>query len=657
MAGKSKRKSDAFPLPKKWMPWIFLALSFLLYLNTVQHGFVLDDAIVITENKFTKQGIEGWSGILTKDTFFGFFQKEGKDQLVAGGRYRPFSLLFFSLIYEVAGDQPTVYHFFNLLFYGFLVVLLYLWLLRLFKKKKYRYWMASLATLIFAVHPVHTEVVANIKGMDEIFALLFSIVTALWVLRDLDQKNSKILSQLMAALFFFMGLMSKENTITFLAIIPLSVYLFRGRKWRPALLSISGPLLATLVFLGIRFSVLGSSFGEAPLELMNNPFLKWTGENYVRMGFLEKYPIILYSLGMYLWLFVFPHPLSHDYYPLEIPQTSFSDPFVLLSLFLYALLATAIFYFWKSKPWISFGVLIFLSSLSIVSNIVFPVGTNMSERFLFMPSVGLSLLAGGALMQLRRRSALLLIFTGLITFFFSIKTISRNTVWKDNYTLFTTDVQNSDNSAKLQNAAAGALIDRSVRLDGAEKEASLRRAIDHLKRARELHPTYKSPNLLLGNAYFYLGQHEKAVEYFNKALQQDPNFADAKLNLALSQRELNKFDKCISLLKSLTDEPRVSSKAKAQLLISYEEAGKAMGKQGRLQEAFEYFKTGLDNGGDPAKFNYFLGITSAQLRNLEKAKEFLQEAKKHPIDKDNQQNVDNALNRVISDLKNGEVNE
>lgn len=657
MSEKTKRKTDTFPLPRKWVPWMLFALSVVLYLNTIGHEFVLDDAIVITENKFTQKGIEGWPGILTKDTFFGFFQKEGKDQLVAGGRYRPFSLLFFSLIYEFTGDHPMVFHLFNLLFYGILVVLLYQWFLDLFGKKKYRYWIATLSALIFAVHPVHTEVVANIKGMDELFALLFAVLAARWTLKGIDQKTTVLQAQLLAGLFFFIGLMSKENTITFLAVIPLSVNFFRGRHLKSSLHSMAGPLIATLVFLGIRFSILGSGFGEAPLELMNNPFLKWTGDAYVRMDFLEKGPMILYSLGMYLWLFIVPHPLSHDYYPLEIPPTSFSDPVVLLSLLAYTLLITGVIYFWKRKSWLSFGLLFFLVCLSIVSNIVFPVGTNMSERFLFMPSVGLSIVAGGALMQLRNRTALLTTLTLLIAVLFSYKTISRNAVWKDNFTLFTTDVNTSENSAKLQNAAAGALIDHSVKLEEAEKTSALSRAIEHLKKAKEIHPTYKSPNLLMGNAHFYLGQYDKAIGFYKKALAQDPDFADARLNLALSYRALNNFDECIALLKALEDEPRVAQKAKAQLLLSYEEAGKDMGKSGQLDKGFDYFQTGLNSGGDPAKFNYFLGITSAQMGNLVKAEQYLEEAKNHPMDLDNQQNVEKTLARIISDLKKAEGNE
>ena len=71
----------------------FLLLSFLLYGNTLNHEYTQDDAIVIYDNMFTEQGIEGIPGILKYDTFYGFFKEAGKAKLVSGGRYRPFTLI------------------------------------------------------------------------------------------------------------------------------------------------------------------------------------------------------------------------------------------------------------------------------------------------------------------------------------------------------------------------------------------------------------------------------------------------------------------------------------------------------------------------------------------------------------------------------------
>ena len=75
--------------------------SFLLYANTFAHEYAQDDAIVITDNMYTQDGIKGIPGLLNKDTFFGFFKVEGKAALVAGGRYRPFSLITFAIEQEI----------------------------------------------------------------------------------------------------------------------------------------------------------------------------------------------------------------------------------------------------------------------------------------------------------------------------------------------------------------------------------------------------------------------------------------------------------------------------------------------------------------------------------------------------------------------------
>lgn len=145
--------------------WLIFLFGFMLYANTFQHEFVLDDAIVFSENNFTKAGINGWRGIFSKDTFYGFFQQDGKEQLVAGGRYRPFSLATFALEVSLFGVQPTSGHIINALLYGILGIILFKCLVLL----RIEGGLALAITLLFMSHPLHTEVVANIKGRDEIF--------------------------------------------------------------------------------------------------------------------------------------------------------------------------------------------------------------------------------------------------------------------------------------------------------------------------------------------------------------------------------------------------------------------------------------------------------------------------------------------------------
>jgi len=286
-------------------------------------------------------------------------------------------------------------------------------------------------------------------------------------------------------------------------------------------------------------AVIGNQVGDAPLELMNNPFLKLEGNKYVHFTFGEKMATIFYTLGKYIQLLFLPHPLTHDYYPRHIEMKTFGDLSVLASLLIYVSLLVVGIKLALRKNLIGFSILFYLITLSIVSNLIFPIGTNMSERFLFMPSVGFCLLAAYFLSKLSRNTALIIV--GLVMVGFGYKTITRNMVWKDNFTLFTTDINVSKNSAKLCNAVGGDMIRvYSESKDENLKKQKLTEAIGYLNRAVEIHPIYKNAYLLMGNAYFYLKDYAKSVEAYQNALKIDPQYKDAVNNLSISLRDLGR---------------------------------------------------------------------------------------------------------------------
>ena len=575
---------------------LLVCIAFLLYANTLNHEYTQDDAIVIYDNMFTTKGVSGFSGILTNDTFYGFFKEEGKAKLVSGGRYRPLTLLMFALEWQIFGNNPFIGHLFNLLYFALLVLILYELLALLFKQKmdvQKRYLLSFIAALIFAVHPIHTEVIANIKGRDEIISLLFSLLTFWFVLKAIDR--NKIILMLPGMVFFLLGMLSKENAITFLAVIPLGVFLFRDISIKKNLFLTSGLLISAIVFLLIRTNVLGLDFGGKSLELMNNPFLKIEGSKYVDFSFQEKISTIIFTLGKYIQLLLFPHPLTHDYYPRQISIMSFSDWRVMLSFMAY--LGMVIFGFVKMKkfPVIAFGIFFFIMTISIVSNILFPIGTNMSERFIFMPSVGFALIAAWLLIQLKEKRSWLFSFI-LITVItlFSAKTFTRNMVWKNDFTLFTTDVKTSGNSAKVLNAAGGSLVTEAIREQNPQKqEKMLREAVGYLKRAIEIHPNYKNAYLILGNAQFYLKQYVDAIQSFERTLTIDPNFKDARNNLAICYREAGKY-----YGQEKNDIPNALlylEKAYQEMPNDYETVrlmGIAYAYSGNNEKALEYFLKG-----------------------------------------------------------------
>jgi hypothetical protein len=228
---------------------LIFAVAFLLYANTLTHGFVLDDAIVITDNMYTQQGVKGVGGILSKDTFFGFFKVEGKETLVSGGRYRPMTLVIFAFLYQLVGASPFIFHFLTVLLFAATCVLFYHTLLLLFggASNDRAALLAWLAAVLFAVHPIHTEVVANIKGCDEIVTLLGSLATLYFVVKAYDTGLSKW--KILAGITFFLACLSKENAAAFVVIIPLALWFFRnpGENGKPSVMSLSMPVFAAFL--------------------------------------------------------------------------------------------------------------------------------------------------------------------------------------------------------------------------------------------------------------------------------------------------------------------------------------------------------------------------------------------------------------------------
>ena len=555
---------------------ILAALAAVLYANTLGCDYTWDDAIVITNNDFTKSADFG--NIFTKDTFHGFFKQ--KKNLVAGGRYRPLTLAMFAVEYQIM-ESPFLGHLMNILWYALTGIVLYLVLLKLINPER-RYdlklWFIPLvASLLFMTHPIHTEVVSNIKGRDEIITLLGALAALYFALRAYYEKNN--LWMLLSGVVFFLGLLAKENAITFLAVVPLAFYFFTKADFLQIAKYTLPLVVAAAAFLMIRFNILGADFGTTSTDLMNNPFMKVENGLWVDFTLAERLATIMFTLGKYLQLLVAPITLTHDYYPRQVGIMSFADWRVILSLLAYVGMGVyALMRMFRARPQplkgshptkpnerggsplgvrgargegqniIAFGILFFLITLSIVSNIVFPIGTNMSERFMFMPSVGFALVVAALLWwlanyfnkkEIRSIADLkgVMAIVGVILILFSVKTIHRNLAWKDNFTLFSTDIKTSNNSAKLLNAMGGELTARSLLLENtSQKNAMLAEAIGYLKQAVEIHPTYANAYLLLGNAHNYSKQYDPAIEYYKKSEQYKSNYKEAMNNMAITYR-------------------------------------------------------------------------------------------------------------------------
>ena len=528
---------------------VLLGLSILLYANTLSHDFALDDAIVITDNMHVQKGWAGLMDIFNKDTFHGFF-KTDKQGLLEGGRYRPFTLAMFAVELSVFGKSPFWGHLFNLLWYALTGVVLYLLSSGLFAyrwNKILSAWLAFAVALIFIAHPLHTEAVANIKGRDEIMALLGCLAALYFSLRSYHSKE--IGWEALAVLAFLIGIFSKENAITFLAVVPLTYWFFTDASVGKIIRHTAPFLVVAVVFLLIRSAVLPNvQIGTVSRELMNNPFLKLEGTQYVPFTGAEKQATVFYTLGKYLQLFLAPYPLTHDYYPMQIPRMDWSKPASILSFLLYLGMGIYGVMGLRKKSPIAYGFLFYLSTLSIVSNLFLVVGTNMSERLVFMPSVGLciALVAGlaalfyGTKLPQTLRPQSLLVSIGAVALVFGGLTIMRNPAWKNNLTLFRTDAKTSVNSAKVHNALGGQLVSdaEKIKKDSLKSTPLLEEAAISLQRAVELYPGYKDAFFLLGTCNIHLKKYPEAVKYLEGAYSLNASDTNTVNNLTVAYRLL-----------------------------------------------------------------------------------------------------------------------
>ncbi|NQY66205.1 MAG: glycosyltransferase family 39 protein [Flavobacteriales bacterium] len=510
--------------------YILFILGCLLYVNTVSFDYTLDDKIVITHNQFTKQGFAGISDILSTDLFVGFYGK--KKDLVAGGRYRPLSLITFAIEYELFGEVPSISHFFNMLLNALTGPLLLAILFRLFKTEQ-RKWLLSMPfviCLLFVAHPLHTEVVANIKGRDEILSLLFSFGTLFYTLKFLEERKTKY--AIISSILFFLAFLSKENTIIFLAIIPLIIYFLTNKSIKENFIAISPLFIVALGYIIFRYQLLGSPSMGAHGGLMNDPF---TGAIPS-----DKYATILYTLGLYFKLVFIPHPLTHDYYPFHIPIIRWNDARAYISLFTYCFLLIFTLAGIRKKSIYSLSILIFLSGLSLASNFIFPIGTFMNERFMHVALLGGCIVIAHWILNILPKyikdpilqskiqiGILVIIMIGL-----SGKTIARNYAWESDHSLFMTDVVTSPNSAKVNMSAGASMIELARNTEDLEqKRIAIDKAIGYLERSIEIYPTYSNSWLLHGNALYEIGDYKEAVKKYDYAAGIHFNYVDALQNL------------------------------------------------------------------------------------------------------------------------------
>ena len=543
-----------------WQPdfrWAYIFLfifAILLYVNTRNHEFAFDDSVVITGNKYTKEGFSGIKTLATQDLFYGIY---GKSLDLEGGRWRPLTLVMFAIEYQFFGNNAAPYHYINILLYGITAIVLFMTLLEIFVFSHLSRGrgaggevLAFITTLLFIAHPIHTEVVANIKSRDEIVSFLFLCLVLFNMFRFIRTKKNKFI--LYSIVCYFTALLSKESGITFIAIIPLALFCFAGKNIKQSFLLTLPFLITAVIYLVVRTHLVGSIGDRESKDLTDNPFLALNFPGLpVPIPFLSKLATISWILLKYLLLLIFPHPLTSDYGFNQIPAISFLDPKAIISVLVYlGLFGWAISVLLKEikimkqkehqpstinhQPSLifSFSILYFLFTISIVSNLFFLVGTTMGERFAYISSLGICLALASLFIKffkwdssvLRNPSSAIKLYPLLLLLVpYSYKTITRNPAWKNNQTLFTADVKTSTGSANAHYYFANTMFTDHINDDPSPKRDSLfTEAKKEFRTAMQINPYFHYCYYNIGLIWEKMGQPDSAIVYQQKTIHLKP---------------------------------------------------------------------------------------------------------------------------------------
>lgn len=588
--------------------YIFILIPvfcFILYGNSLKNGYVLDDFSVIKDNFLTTRGTEAIPDLMKTSYRYGYLS-------VNDGLYRPLSLISFALEWEIFGENTLVGHLINVLLYALCGWVLYTVLNRIDS------WKNSikplLVVLLFLAHPLHTEVVANIKSRDELFCFLFCFLSLREGLKYVDKPSA--LSLLLVAVYGTLAMFSKESSILLAAYFLLLTYWIQGKKFKEQIPVFGTIIFVSLIYLMARNSVLDSVKGIQTVSSVDNP-LSGVSDFSIRLltgSFL---------LMKYFFHLLLPYPLIYDY--------SYNSISIIKDFNLYgalSLLGVTALLFWGIKSWLQkeslgFSILFFLGSLFLFSNMALLIGALYAERFAFFAVLpfSIALTEGAALLQSKAGKSVLYGLTGILLLIYSGITIARNPDWKDNETLYRHDLPLQPNSAKTHYYLGNELI-KSVapaEKDSVKKIQLFYEAIAHLQDALKIYPKYPDGLTQIGVGYYKMNRFNEAGGYFEKALNIDPNNKVALNNLASILFNQNKIEDALTTYqKVLQLDPN--------FVDAWLNIGSCYGMLKNYPKAIESFERCLALAPNNEKANRFMSITYGFMGDKAKADEFLKKA-------------------------------
>ncbi len=538
--------------------WLLpVALSGILYLNSLKGGFFWDDRGVILENP----AVKSWGSSLS--TFRpGYWLTEHPG---SKGQYRPLRNLTFTFDYSLWSNRPAGYHFTNYLLNLAAVGLICLAARELFLSET----AALFSGLVFAFHPMHAETVNFIKNRSDILCLILLLASLYAFMKG---RKGVSLAAYIAALF------AKELAVAY----PFVLLFLAGREGKGSVFKRTLPYFipaAGLLALKLLYLKVPAGLAEA------NPLLAGAG----------PLRLVASTLTQYFYLLFFPFKLELDR-RLDLLSGPASPAFLFFALF------------WAAVAWVLYkrrpagaGVYLFSAAwiflfLGPVSNLVPLAARPVAEQRLYVPSAGVAFLLGGFLAALYGGLGAYRKYAGAalaaLLLFFGYMIMARNALWADEIRFWAQALRENPGRA-YDNLAAGLM--RAGAYSEAEKV--------YLQLLRRF-PGNSSIYANLGVLAQAKGDVKGAIGYFTEASRLEPGSAELRMNLGSMYLLSGDRAKARALyLEAAALNPRSPG--------VYTNLGVLAAGEGKARQAAEYFRKAVDL--DPDQIEARLNLANAYM--------------------------------------------
>lgn len=467
---------------------ILLAFGFLAYFNTLFNGFVWDDEEQILNNQII-HSLFNIQYIFSGATF-----NSGGGALT-GWFFRPLLTFSYMLNFSIWGANAFGYHLFQLTFHIINGMLLFKILQRLTLSKTPLILLNALISIIFVVHSGIAEGVNYIAALGEVMYTFFGLIA---IFINIPRQGTKFSLKKGITTFgcLFLALLFKESAIV---IFPLLIVLLILYKSTTVTKSVFTIVLTAVCYFFIRLVIVKTSIAHPLFSPISEASL------------LQRLQTIPLEFVSYLRLAVFPNTLaiSQHYVVYNITFSNFVIP-VIVSL------AFVLIVYWmafKLKSKIIFlGLVWYLLGFGLISNI-FPLDMTIAERWFYFPFIGLCLISQGILSALwinkPKYSYTIFILCSIFILGLTLRTLVRNTNWYSGLSLYSHDINYSQNSFDLEN-------NLGVELFRIEEYKSAKK---HFERSIALQPKWHFAYNNLGVVYEKEGDTQKAKEMYQKTLE------------------------------------------------------------------------------------------------------------------------------------------